>query len=108
MSSKDAGERALDHLDKALAAKPQKDGHALSATLRCLAELRNGLVAEQRNQPPDLGPSRRIEHVNGVISSVLAAQFPLGEVPWDELAKARQWLADLVDACALADGRGSR
>jgi hypothetical protein len=37
-------------------------------------------------------------HLNGVISVVLAGNFPLGDVPWGELDKARDWLRDLVEA----------
>lgn len=95
MTALDPGRRALDHLDSALAARPQKNGYELSATLRCLAELRDGFIAARRRQR-DHACAALIEPVNAVISSVLAAQFPLGEVPWAELEKARAWLADIV------------
>jgi hypothetical protein len=93
-----AGCQALDHLDKALAERPQKNGHELSAALRCLAEFRDHLVAARRRDVGGAADSL-IEPVNAVISSVLAAQFPLGDIPWEELEKARAWLADAVENC---------
>jgi hypothetical protein len=37
-----------------------------------------------------------LEHLNGVISVVAGTHYPLKEVPWDELVKARGWLAALI------------
>ena len=97
MPSLEPGRRALPHLDTALAARPEKNGHELSAALRELAELRDGFVAVRRREPdhPAVG---LLAPVNGVISSVLAAQFPIGEVQWEALVKARDWLAGVVEA----------
>ncbi len=76
------GRRALDHLNKVLADRPKKNGQELSAALRCLAETRDGFLAARRASPDfPLGPL--IEPINAVISSVLAAQFPLGGIPWE-------------------------
>ena len=91
-----AGCKALEHLDTALADKPKKNSHELSAALRCLAEFRDAITALRRKEPAGSwsGP---LEKLNAVISSVLAAQFPLGEIPWEEMGKARGWLAELLD-----------
>ena len=31
-----------------------------------------------------------------MMSVILAAEFPIGEIPWDEVDKARSWLVDVV------------
>ncbi len=81
---------ALAALDQALAAKPDPDYAAFSAAAHHLAALRGGLAAKVR----DAGGSRRdLDHVNAVMSIVLAGHFPLGAIPWPELDKARAWLA---------------
>jgi hypothetical protein len=88
---------ALHELDKALAAKPHVDGHTFSIAAHELSLLRDGMAARQRQTGPTASSRRRLEHVNAVISVVLGVHFPLGSVPWDELQKARDWLA-AVDA----------
>jgi glutathione S-transferase len=90
------GAAALAELDKALAARPHADGDAFSAASRHLCVLRARLTRHQRGQGATPESRRRIEHLNAVISVVLAGHFPLGAVPWDELEKARSWLADLL------------
>jgi hypothetical protein len=88
---------ALDKLDKALAAKPHPDAHAFSAAAHELSLLRDRMAAHQREIGATVDSRRRLEHVNAVISVVLAGHFPLGSVPWPELEKARDWLAKLAD-----------
>lgn len=95
MPPNEAGTKALAHLDAVLAKQPEKDGHMLSAALRCLGEYRDGLVAAQRKSATAEGRGR-LEHVNAIISSVMAVQYPLGEEQWPELQKARGWLADAL------------
>ncbi len=95
----DAVHDALAEVDRALEARPKHDGHALSAAVRCLAALRDGIILRQGQ---DGGTRFRdvLERVNAVLSVVMAAQFPIGEIPWAELEAARGWLAALSDANA--------
>ena len=87
---------ALAELDKALADKPYAEGHTFSAAAHHLCSVRDKLAMRQVREGADAASRKRLEHVNAVISVVLAGHFPLGSVPWEELAKARGWLADLV------------
>jgi hypothetical protein len=90
-----AGAEALHHIDRTLAARPRRDGHESAAAVRCLATFRDHYVERHRSQ----GGSRyraTLERVNAVISVAMAAEFPIGEVPWDELEKARGWLDEIV------------
>ena len=82
----DAGRAALAGLDRVLAGRPEADGRLLSAVAHELSAFRDQLAAS--------GERHRLGHVNAVISVVLAAHFPLGAVPWDEVEKARTWLAE--------------
>jgi hypothetical protein len=96
MASEDPGPCALAALDRALAARPEIDGHAFSAATEALARLRERLIGELRSAPDPDAARRRLERVNAVISLVLAGHFPLGGVPWEEIGRARAWLAELV------------
>jgi hypothetical protein len=87
---------ALAELDKALAAKPEVDGHVFSAAAHFLSLHRDGMAARQRETGATSESRRSLEHVNAVISVVLGAHFPLGSVPWTELEKARGWLIELT------------
>lgn len=101
MPSIEPGRRALEHLDVVLAGRPEKNGHELSAAVRCLAEFRVGLVLARRAQIDH--PSQiLLEPVNAVISSVLAAQYPLGEIEWAEVVKVREWLSGVVESHYLS------
>lgn len=91
MAEFQAGRDALAHIDRALAEKPRRDGVTLKAAIQTLAEFREHFTARHRAE----GGTRwrpALEKVNAVVSVVLAAEFPIGEVPWDELAKSRDWL----------------
>lgn len=102
MANEAPAHAALAELDKALAAKPHIEGHTLSAAAHELSLLRNKMAERQREQGATPESRRRLEHVNAVISIVLAGHFPLGGIPWQELEKARGWLAALVDEDAAA------
>ncbi len=97
MDSDKTARSALSDLDKVLAAKPRIDGHALSAAAHTLSLLRDGIAVRQRSDGQTADSRRRLQHVNAVISVVLGVHFPLGDVPWDELVKARGWLATIAD-----------
>ena len=86
-----AGRDALARIDEALAGRPKRDGRTLNAAIQKLAELRDHVVSRHRSEGGTRWRST-LEQVNAVVSVVMAAEFPVGEVPWDELAKARDWL----------------
>ncbi len=83
-----AGAVALAALDTILAQEPEPDHDLFSKSLHCLSVFRNSLITS--------GQRGELEHVNAVISVVMAGHFPLGKLPWEELHKARGWLAEAV------------
>ena len=101
MASDGHAQAALDCLDRALRDKPEVDGHVFSEAAMALSQLRNELADRQRRDGATPDSRRQLEHVNAVISVVLGAHFPLGNVPWPEVEKARSWLADLAGADAV-------
>lgn len=88
----DRGLAALTALDEALRQKPHADQDAFSAAARGVAAFRDHISAEA----PSPTRRKRLDHVNAVMSMVLAGHFPLGPIQWDEIAAARGWLAELV------------
>lgn len=95
MAELDDGREALRHIDAALAARPKRDGDALTAAVQRLAAFRDAYAARHRRDgsPRWRGP---LERVNAVISVTMAAHYPIGEVPWGELETARGWLDALL------------
>ena len=89
------GAKALRELDKVLAAKPRQDGEAFSAATKAISALREEVIADLGR---DGSAARRktLSHLNAVLSVVLGGHYPLGEVPWDELEKAKGWLEQIV------------
>ena len=96
MVDSDAGREALSAIDAALRARPDKPGDVLSHATQSLCTLREEMIAAARHEGAASGRRERLERVNAIISVVLAVYFPLGDVPWWELEKARCWLADIV------------
>lgn len=96
MQPDDHAGKALEAIERALEEKPHKEGHTFSAAARHLSALRDSLIA--RKHEDEAQARRDLEHVNAVISVILAGHFPLGEVPWDELKLARRWMAEYVAA----------
>ena len=92
----DAGHQALRHLDAILAKEPESDPDLFSRCTRELAALRNALILHAREPAVGDAAHRRLAHVNATISVVLAGHFPLGPVPWEELHRARDWLAEVI------------
>ena len=90
------GREALDGMDAVLAARPEKDGHLLTAVNKNLCAWRDALIARHRATP--LSPEERdgLERLNGVIAIAFGVQYPQGPVPWNEFEAARGWLADLL------------
>ena len=100
MATDHPAQAALNELDRALAAKPYAEGHTFSEAARQLCLLRDRLIAEQSRAGAAAETRGKLGHVNAVISVILAGHFPLGDVPWPELVKARAWLADFISADA--------
>ena len=93
---------ALCAIDQALAEKPEGDGALFSSAALHLSAARDAIAAHQRAHGATPESRRRLEHVNAVISVVLACRFPLGAIQWGELEKGRAWLKDLSEPCAQA------
>jgi hypothetical protein len=89
------GGRALALIDQALEKRPDKDDAAVAACARDLCVYRDALIERQRAAPADAAARLRLSHINAVLAVVLAVQFPINAVPWDELEKARAWLAEV-------------
>ncbi len=90
----DQARAALASLDKAIAHKPRKDDADFAAAAEHLCKLRDLLLAETRQGKT--AARMRLERVNALISVVLAGHFPVGSVPWPELERAREVLAEMT------------
>jgi len=93
----DVGERAVELLDKLLAERPEKVGPDFSEATRCITTYRDGMIGQFR---AGVVSRTELDGINGVLSVVLAGHFPLGAVPWDKIATAREKLAALVKSGA--------
>jgi hypothetical protein len=93
-------EAALTALDAALRQKPKKDGCDFSEATEHLVALRRRLTERLRGGEDVTTPLGR---VNGILSTVVGAHFPLGEVHWPSVERARDALAEL-----LTEERGLR
>jgi len=82
-------------MDQVLGKRPDKDDVALAACAQELCVYRDALIVRQRAAPPNAEARLRLSHVNAVLATVLAVHFPIDAVPWDELEKAKAWLADV-------------
>ena len=91
-----AAAEALDGIDHVLAQKPQKDDETLTVVIKQLCIYRDQLIARNARPGRTGEDRRRLTHANAILTAVLAVQFPLGEIPWDELAKSRDWLQGLM------------
>ncbi len=86
--------QALDVLDCVLSKRPHADGNLLSTAALLTARLRDRVIADMDARLAAPEGRARLERLNSVISVILAAHFPLGEVPWDDLKAARAWLSE--------------
>lgn len=93
--SEDPAADGLAAIDKALSQRPHKDDLALQAATKALCAYRDVLIARRR-ETQSQDDARRLENLNAVLSIVAGTHYPLKAVPWDELVKARGWLAGLM------------
>ena len=96
MVNRHPGEVALESLDAILAHEPLPDQDLFSKATHCLSMYRDSLIATYRPGPAPAEMRMRLEHVNAVISLLMAGHFPLGELPWRELHRARGWLENAI------------
>jgi hypothetical protein len=94
LSAKAEGAAALAALDRALAQRPKRDGHAFAEMTEHLCTMRDLLIGHGRlgGAAPPL-----LERLNSVISTALAGHFPLGNTPWSEVEHARGVLCRLIE-----------
>ena len=92
-----AGTEALERIDHALAQRPHKDNHALAAATEALAAFREDLLRARGEAGATPREKERLAHVNAILSVVMGMHFPLGNPPWDELVKARDWLSGVLE-----------
>lgn len=76
---------ARDALTRALAARPQLDGAALTEATKTLCLRRDGLRRVADETP---AARRDLKALNGLISLVHAVHYPLGPTPWTLLEQA--------------------
>ena len=88
--------KAMRAIDEAIAKKPERDGHAFSAAVRCLAELRDALLREQRDLRPSRHPQDKLARLNAVISVIVGGHYPIGSVPWRHVEEARSSFAEIL------------
>lgn len=87
-----AGHNALSQIDKLLAHRAPED---FPAATRWIAAYRDELAAIWRRSGSETD-RRRLAKVNAVLSVVVGAHFPLGEIPWPLVEKARTLLSNVV------------
>jgi formate dehydrogenase major subunit len=90
----DHSHAVLEAIDKLLAEKPEKVGHDFSEATQRLCDWREDLIVRWRRTHAD-EDRRKLDLVNSAISVVVGGQFPLGPVPWAEIAKVRDKLLTL-------------
>lgn len=95
MTGEATGREGLRKIDEALSKRPKKDGQVLTEATGLLCAYRDGLIEAARSGGAQ--DRERLSHINAILSVVAGVHFPLGDVPWAELEKARGWLCDLLD-----------
>jgi hypothetical protein len=94
MTAPQSARNALEALDEAIADAPRRNGHALSRAATCVSAFREELIAQHGLQGEE--NRQRLARVNAILSLVLAGHFPLGDAPWDEIKKGRNWLSEMI------------
>ena len=92
---------SVEALDRALAARPRRDGQAFSEATKPMCAYRDELRHVVRADPGDLDARRRLRAANLAVTLMLAGHYPLGDMPWDQLDALRTHLSAMqVDAAA--------
>ncbi len=91
---------SLAALDRALAARPHRDGQAFTEATKPMCAYRDELRQAVRAAPDDLAIRRQLKAANLAITLMLAGHFPLGDMPWDQIETLRDHLAAMRDAAA--------
>ena len=86
---------ALAGLDRALAARPHRDGEAFTDATKAICAYRDDLRAALRDTPGATELRRRLKAANLAVALLLAGHFPLGPMPWEALADLRHHLQGL-------------
>ncbi len=88
--------QALAAIDALLAEKPRKVGIDFSQATRRIVAFRDALIV--RNRCAASGPDQtRLEKANAVLAAIIGGHFPLGDVPWGHIEKARDQLAAIAN-----------
>lgn len=90
------GARAVELIDAALARRPEKDDATIAGAVEAICAWRGGMIRRRDAGAWTDQDEHGLATLNGVLSLVLAVQFPLGNVRWHELEGARAALAELV------------
>ena len=83
---------SLEALDRAIAARPHRDGQAFTEATKPMCAYRDELRQAIRAAPDDFAIRRRLKAANLAITLMLAGHFPLGEMPWDQIETLRDHL----------------
>jgi hypothetical protein len=87
------GETAIRKLDEALAAGPKLEHEDLVVAIRCVAELRNELVARWRQGE---APREMLDRANALLSLAYGAQAPLIGIHLHRIEQTRDGLKRLL------------
>ena len=97
-------DKALHYFDQLLQDRPKRDGHDFSEATAWLSAYREELSSEWRRTGNE-SDRKRLRRINGVLSVVVGGHYPLGEVPWDQIERAR---GDLAAVIGIRDAGPSR
>ncbi|WP_174301536.1 hypothetical protein [Caulobacter sp. S45] len=82
-------DESLAALDRALAARPHRDGQAFTEATKPMCAYRDELRYALRKAPDDLAKRRQLKAANLAVTLMLAGHFPLGDMPWDQIEALR-------------------
>ena len=100
-------DKALHSFDQLLQDRPKRDGHDFSEATAWLSAYREELISEWRRTGNE-SDRKRLRRINGVLSVVVGGHYPLGEVPWDQIERARGDLAAAIGVPDAGPSRGDR
>lgn len=98
------GTLALEAINQLLAEQPDRVAHDFSEATRRTAAYRDE-ITETIRKTGNQEDRRRVERVNAVLSVIVGGHYPLGEVPWARIEKARDELEILLNETGGATAR---